>query len=40
MTEEMLTLARANATKAGAHNVEFRKGTIETFRCPTPRWTS
>lgn len=29
MTDEMLELARANATKAGATNVEFRKGTIE-----------
>jgi SAM-dependent methyltransferase len=29
MTEEMLTLARANAAKAGATNVEFVKGQIE-----------
>ncbi len=29
MTDEMLDLARANATKAGATNVEFIKGTIE-----------
>jgi SAM-dependent methyltransferase len=29
MTEEMLDLARANATRAGATNVEFRRGTIE-----------
>ncbi|GEK22598.1 arsenite methyltransferase [Cellulomonas xylanilytica] len=29
MTDEMLELARANATRAGATNVEFRKGTIE-----------
>ena len=29
MTEEMLTLARANAAKAGATNVEFVRGTIE-----------
>jgi arsenite methyltransferase len=29
MTDEMLTLARANAAKAGAENVEFRKGEIE-----------
>jgi len=29
MTEEMLDLARANAAKAGAANVEFRKGLIE-----------
>ena len=29
MTDEMLALARANATEAGATNVEFLKGTIE-----------
>jgi arsenite methyltransferase len=29
MTDEMLELARANAAKAGATNVEFHKGTIE-----------
>jgi SAM-dependent methyltransferase len=29
MTDEMLDLARTNATRAGATNVEFRKGTIE-----------
>ena len=29
MTDDMLTLARANATKAGAMNVEFLKGEIE-----------
>jgi len=29
MTDEMLDLARANATRAGAANVEFRKGAIE-----------
>jgi len=29
MTEEMLALARANAAQAGATNVEFLKGTIE-----------
>jgi arsenite methyltransferase len=29
MTEEMLDLARANATRAGATNVEFRRGEIE-----------
>ena len=29
MTDEMLELARRNATEAGATNVEFRKGTIE-----------
>jgi SAM-dependent methyltransferase len=29
MTDEMLDLARANAVRAGATNVEFRRGTIE-----------
>ncbi len=29
LTDEMLELARANAVKAGATNVEFRKGAIE-----------
>ena len=29
MTEEMLELARVNAAKAGASNVEFRRGQIE-----------
>jgi arsenite methyltransferase len=29
MTEEMLALARANAARAGATNVEFRRGEIE-----------
>ncbi len=29
MTDEMLDLARRNATEAGATNIEFRKGTIE-----------
>ena len=29
MTDEMLELARRNASEAGARNVEFRKGTIE-----------
>lgn len=29
MTDEMLDLARANASKAGATNVEFLRGTIE-----------
>ncbi|SFP99197.1 Methyltransferase domain-containing protein [Geodermatophilus dictyosporus] len=29
MTDEMLDLARANAARAGAANVELRKGTIE-----------
>jgi len=34
MTEEMLELARANAAKAGAKNVEFLKGTIEQLPLP------
>lgn len=34
MTEEMLTLARANAAKAGATNVEFLRGTIEDLPLP------
>ncbi len=34
MTEEMLALARANAQKAGATNVEFLKGTIESIPLP------
>jgi len=34
MTEEMLALARGNATKAGVNNVEFRKGTIENIPLP------
>jgi SAM-dependent methyltransferase len=34
MTDEMLALARANATKAGARNVEFVKGTIEHVPLP------
>ena len=31
MTDEMLELARRNATEAGAMNVEFRKGRIESI---------
>ena len=31
MTDEMLNLARRNASEAGATNVEFRKGTIESL---------
>jgi arsenite methyltransferase len=31
MTDEMLELARRNATEAGASNVEFRKGRIESI---------
>jgi SAM-dependent methyltransferase len=34
MTEEMLALARANAAKAGATNVEFLKGNIEQIPLP------
>jgi len=34
MTDEMLDLARTNATKAGATNVQFLKGTIEDVPLP------
>jgi arsenite methyltransferase len=34
MTDEMLELARANAAKAGAGNVEFVKGEIEALPLP------
>jgi ubiquinone/menaquinone biosynthesis C-methylase UbiE len=34
MTDEMLELARANAVKAGAENVEFHKGYIEQIPLP------
>jgi arsenite methyltransferase len=34
MTEEMLDLARANAARAGATNVEFLKGAIEQIPLP------
>ena len=34
MTDEMLALARANATQAGITNVEFVKGTIESVPLP------
>ena len=34
MTDEMLDLARGNAAKAGATNVEFVKGTIESIPLP------
>jgi arsenite methyltransferase len=34
MTDEMLELARANAVRAGATNVEFLKGTIEDVPLP------
>jgi arsenite methyltransferase len=34
MTDEMLALARANAAKAGAANVEFVMGTIESVPLP------
>ena len=34
MTDDMLQLARQNAAKAGASNVEFRKGEIEALPLP------
>jgi arsenite methyltransferase len=34
MTDDMLTLARANAAKAGATNVQFLKGEIESVPLP------
>jgi ubiquinone/menaquinone biosynthesis C-methylase UbiE len=34
MTDDMLALARQNATEAGAANVEFVKGTIEAVPLP------
>lgn len=34
MTDEMLTLARANQKKAGVENVEFLKGSIENIPLP------
>jgi arsenite methyltransferase len=34
MTDDMLTLARQNAAKAGTTNVEFRKGEIEALPLP------
>ena len=34
MTDEMLQLARANAARAGAANVEFRQGQIEDLPLP------
>jgi arsenite methyltransferase len=34
MTEEMLALARANATEAGATNIDFLKGQIEAIPLP------
>jgi arsenite methyltransferase len=34
MTDDMLALARANAAKAGARNVEFLKGEIEALPLP------
>lgn len=34
MTDQMLTLARANAAQAGATNVEFLQGTIEDIPLP------
>jgi arsenite methyltransferase len=40
MTDEMLDLARRNATEAGLDNVEFIKGVIEAIPLPTRTWTS
>ena len=37
MTDEMLALARDNAAKAGAANVEFLKGVIENVPSPAAR---
>jgi arsenite methyltransferase len=37
MTDEMLELARTNAAKADARNVEFLKGTIEDIPLPAER---
>ncbi|HEY0237559.1 MAG TPA: arsenite methyltransferase [Friedmanniella sp.] len=34
MTDEMLAVARANAERAGATNVDFRKGVIEALPLP------
>lgn len=34
MTDEMLELARANAARAGARNVEFLRGTMEAIPLP------
>jgi arsenite methyltransferase len=34
MTDDMLSLARANAAQAGVTNVEFRKGEIEALPLP------
>ena len=34
MTDEMLTLTRANAAKAGSQNVEFLRGEIEALPLP------
>ena len=39
MTDEMLDLARRNATEAGAANVTFLKGQIEPSRSQTHRST-
>ncbi len=40
MTDEMLDLARANAAKAGATNVEFLRAPSRRSRFPTPASTS
>jgi arsenite methyltransferase len=38
MTEQMLALARRNATQAGAGNVEFLLATSRRSPCPPPPW--
>ena len=40
MTDDMLALARENAAKRAATNVEFRKGFIESCRSRAARWTT
>jgi len=39
MTDEMLALARHNATEAGVENVEFLKAISRSCRSPTPAST-
>ena len=39
MTDDMLSLARANAAKAGARNVEFLRARSRPSRCRTHQWT-
>ena len=40
MTDDMLALARQNAEKRGATNVEFRKGFIESLPVETSTVTT